>query len=198
MNNGVLDYLIFPRQFFGQRSLRAVCGEAQQLAEMVRPIPVWKVRLFVVYTAPMKKISQMATQGDGTVRFGQVLRGALQFVPSAPSAVHGLWKLFSLKPDNLGSIGASLAAIARRHPDRPALIFEGRRWTYAELNAWANRCAWALHDAGIRSGDSVGVMLENRAETLAYILGIVKLGAVAGLLNHQQRGEPLAHSLRVI
>ncbi len=146
----------------------------------------------------MMKNDQPATQSDGTLGIGQLLKALWQNVPAAPSAVIGLWKLLSLSPGNIGSIGASFAAIAKRHPDRPALIFDGRRWTYAELNAWANRCAWALNDAGIRSGDSVGIMLENRAEALPFMLGIVKLGAVACLFNHQQRGDPLVHSLRVI
>ncbi len=134
----------------------------------------------------------------GTISAGQGLKALLKSVPALPSALLGFWNLLSLKPDNLGSIGATFAKVAQRHPDRPALVFEGQRWTYAELNAWANRCAWALHEAGIRSGDAVAMMLENRPDALALMLGIVKLGAVASLLNNQQRGEPLAHSLRII
>src|SRR5690606_199243 len=109
----------------------------------------------------------------------------------------GLVGLLRLRPTRLGSIGQTFAAQAARHPDRPALVCGDRRWTYAELNAWANRCAHALQAAGVRSGDAVGVLLDNRAEVLAWVLGTVKLGAVATLLNNQQRGEVLAHSIRL-
>jgi len=121
----------------------------------------------------------------------------LRTAPALPHVIKGLWNLTTLKPDALGSIGARFADLARQHPDRPALIFEGRRWTYREFNAWANRIAHALNQAGIQSGDSVGILMENRAEMLACVLGTVKLGAVATLLNNQQRGDTLAHSLRI-
>lgn len=41
------------------------------------------------------------------------------------------------------------------------------------------------------------MLLDNRAEVLAWVLGTVKLGAVATLLNNQQQGEVLAHSIRL-
>ena len=111
--------------------------------------------------------------------------------------LRGLIGLLRLRPTKLGSIGQTFALQAARHPDRPALVCGERHWTYAEFNAWANRCAHALKAAGVRPGDAVGVLLDNRAEVLAWVLGTVKLGAVATLLNNQQRGEVLAHSIRL-
>ena len=109
----------------------------------------------------------------------------------------GLIALLRLRPTHQGSIGQTFAQQAARHPQRPALVCGERRWTYAELNAWANRCAHALQAAGVHPGDAVGVLMDNRAEVLAWVLGTVKLGAVATLLNNQQQGEALAHSLRL-
>jgi acyl-CoA synthetase (AMP-forming)/AMP-acid ligase II len=126
-----------------------------------------------------------------------MVAGAWRTLPSLPRIVGHIWHLARLKPDHTDSIGRRVAELARRHPDRPALAFEGRRWTYAELNAWANQHAWVFHQAGVRKGDAVGVLMDNCAEVIAVVLGIVKLGAVATLLNPNQRGEPLAHSLRI-
>ncbi|MBP7131937.1 MAG: long-chain-acyl-CoA synthetase [Aquabacterium sp.] len=109
----------------------------------------------------------------------------------------GLVGLALLKPTRQGSIGQTFADQAARTPDQPALVCGERRWTYAELNAWANRCAHTLQAAGVKSGDAVGVLLDNRAEVIAWVLGIVKLGAVATMVNNQQRGEVLAHSIRL-
>jgi acyl-CoA synthetase (AMP-forming)/AMP-acid ligase II len=123
--------------------------------------------------------------------------GVLRTAPALPHVARGLWNLVTLKPDQIGSIGLLFSKRAAQHPQRLALTFEGRRWTYGELNAWANQIAWSLQAAGVQSGDAVALMMENRAEVLACVLGIVKLGAIATLLNNQQRGDPLAHSLRI-
>ncbi|MDO9237110.1 MAG: long-chain-acyl-CoA synthetase [Aquabacterium sp.] len=125
------------------------------------------------------------------------LGGVLRTAPALPRLITGLWNLTTLKPDGLGSIGERFSELARKHPDRPALVFEGRRWTYGEFNAWANRIAHTFAQAGVRSGDAIGILMENRAEMLACVLGTVKLGAIATLLNNQQRGDTLAHSLRI-
>ena len=109
----------------------------------------------------------------------------------------GLVGLLSLRPTQQGSIGQTFSKQAARHPDRVALLCGQRRWTYAELNAWANRCAHAMRSAGVKSGDVVGILMDNRAEVLAWVLGTVKLGAIATLLNNQQKGEVLSHSIRI-
>ena len=43
-------------------------------------------------------------------------------------------------------------------PDRLAMIFEGRRITYEELQRRVNRLANALADMGVRSGDRVAAL----------------------------------------
>ena len=44
------------------------------------------------------------------------------------------------------------------------LIFEGREWTYREFNQWVNRFARVLQARGVTRGDSVALLMENRAE----------------------------------
>ena len=115
---------------------------------------------------------------------------------AATMAAGGLGLL--LGPDTRQSIGLMFQRLAARHPERPFLKFEGATWSYGEANAQANRSAHALAARGIRRGDAVGVLMRNRPETLLLILGIVKLGATAGLLNHNQRGDVLAHSIGLL
>ena len=137
------------------------------------------------------------TQNPNLVGFGDLLRGALSTLPDTLTVNRGLFNLVTQKPDSLNSIGLALQRHAERRPDAPALIFEGRRWSYAEFNAWANRIAAVLKAQGVHSGDAVAILMENRPEVLACVAATVKLGAIAGMLNHQQRGEVLAHSLRL-
>jgi acyl-CoA synthetase (AMP-forming)/AMP-acid ligase II len=121
----------------------------------------------------------------------------LRTVPDLPRLLPGLVRLAWMRPHQIGSIGLTFEDRAARHPERKALRFEDRAWTYRELNACANRVAHSLRRAGVGAGDAVGILMENRPEVIACALGIVKLGATATLLNHQLRGESLAHSLRI-
>lgn len=131
------------------------------------------------------------------IRFRDLLRGAIGTLPDTLTVNRGLLNLVLLKPDHQHSIGRVLEKLAASHPQRPALRFEERVWTYAEFNAWANRIASVLRQQGVRAGDCVAILMENRPEVLACVAATVKLGAIAGMLNHQQRGEVLAHSLKL-
>jgi amino acid adenylation domain-containing protein len=64
-----------------------------------------------------------------------------------------------------------------RTPDAPALTFEGRSLSYAEMDAWANRIAHLLRERGVRPGQLVGVCLERSFEMIVTLLGILKAGA---------------------
>ena len=131
------------------------------------------------------------------IHLSELTAGVLRTLPRLPIVFRGLWGLISLKRDDIASIGLQLERVAQKYPNRPALLFEDRRWTYAELNAWANRCAAAFRARGVGSGDRVAVLMENRAELMACVAGAVKLGAVAALINNNQRGAALGHSLKL-
>ncbi|MGQ0621060.1 MAG: long-chain-acyl-CoA synthetase [Panacagrimonas sp.] len=132
-----------------------------------------------------------------TIRLRDFARGLLKTLPDVLKAQRGLFNLATTQPLSMDSIGMQLERLARRHPRRPALVFEDRRWTYAEFNGWANRIAHLLRGRGVVAGDAVAILMENRPEVLACVAGVVKLGAIAGMLNHNQRGEVLAHSLKL-
>ncbi len=131
------------------------------------------------------------------IKVRDLLRGVLSTLPDTVTVNRGLLNLVLLKPDTELSIGLMIQRLAESSPQHPALRFEDRSWTYSEFNAWANRIATVLRDQGVRKGDSVAILMENRAEVLACVAATVKLGAVAGMLNHQQRGDVLAHSLKL-
>ena len=136
----------------------------------------------------------MSQQGD-QVHLGDLARGVLRVLPETLSFQKGLWNLARFAPDRAASIGLRLEDIARRDPKRIALAFDEQRWTYAEFNAWANRIAAVFRAHGVSSGDTVAILMENRPEVLACVAAAVKLGAIAAMLNHNQRGEVLTHSL---
>ena len=50
-----------------------------------------------------------------------------------------------------------------------------------------NRYANFLWDRGFRKGDAVAILLENRPEVLVTVGALAKIGAVASLINTNQR-----------
>jgi len=71
----------------------------------------------------------------------------------------------------------------RSTPDQPALVFEDRRWTYAELDADANRAAQALAAAGVKAGDRIAFLDKNVPEYFVYLFGGAKLNAASVAVN---------------
>jgi amino acid adenylation domain-containing protein len=69
-------------------------------------------------------------------------------------------------------------AQAARTPDATAVLFEGSRLTYRELNAQANQLASHLEQLGVRPGDRVGLCVERSLDLPISLLAILKTGAV--------------------
>jgi len=69
----------------------------------------------------------------------------------------------------------------RRHataaPERAAVVCDGSRTSYAELEAWANRLAAVWRRLGVRRGDHVATLLGNRPEALAVAWAAWRCGA---------------------
>ncbi|MED1738743.1 amino acid adenylation domain-containing protein [Bacillus swezeyi] len=68
-------------------------------------------------------------------------------------------------------------AQALRTPDRGAAVYNGRRWTYRELNAHANRLARLLIEKGAQPDQRIGIMVKPSLEMAAGVLAILKAGA---------------------
>ncbi|MEU0601561.1 amino acid adenylation domain-containing protein [Streptomyces sp. NPDC006393] len=66
----------------------------------------------------------------------------------------------------------------RERPDAVAAVHGERSWTYAELNARANRLARALLARGLGREDVVAVVTERNLDWLAAVLAVFKAGGV--------------------
>jgi len=88
-------------------------------------------------------------------------------------------------------------ALVKKHPDRVCFIFEDTKWTFREVNEYANRVAHVFQAAGYKPGDTVSLLLDNRPEYVALWLGLSKAGIVTALLNYNLRDKPLVHSITI-
>ncbi len=108
-----------------------------------------------------------------------------------------LTRMRHVKPDSPATIVDIVERFAREKPDNTALLYLDRTITYRDLDAGANRYAhWALAQ-GVRAGDAVTLLMENRPEFVFAWLGLLKVGAIAALINTNLQGAALAHSIAI-
>ncbi len=84
---------------------------------------------------------------------------------------------------------------ACRRPQKPAVVFEGRLWTYEAVDREVERYAGMLDALGIRKGDRVALQLPKRMEFLFLHFAAVSLGAVSLPLNSDYRAEEIHYFL---
>jgi long-chain acyl-CoA synthetase len=89
----------------------------------------------------------------------------------------------------------ALTNTAARFPDNPALIFQGLKITYRELDAMVSKFASALKNLGVRPGDRVGLLLPNLVQTVVGIYGTLRAGAIAVPNNPLYTDRELQHQL---
>ena len=70
-------------------------------------------------------------------------------------------------------------------PERPAVRWRGRWYSYGELDERAGRVARRLHAEGVREGDRVAILAHNHLAHLDLMLAAPRLGFICAPLNHR-------------
>lgn len=89
----------------------------------------------------------------------------------------------------------ALTNTAKKYPERPALIFQGKTISYKELDDMVSRFSTALRELGIRPRSSVALLLPNLVQTVVGIFGALRLGAIAVPNNPLYTDRELEHQL---
>ncbi|MEU0954278.1 acyl-CoA synthetase [Streptomyces niveus] len=84
---------------------------------------------------------------------------------------------------------------ARRVPDRTAVAYGDRTWTYAELDTAVSTAAAALRGHGLRDGDRVAAYGHNSDAYLIAFLACARAGLVHVPVNQHLTGDDLAYIL---
>ena len=91
------------------------------------------------------------------------------------------------------TLGALPGRAAGRWGAREALVFAGRRLSFAEVAAGVDRVAGGLIAIGVRPGDKVALWMLNRPEWIEAAFAVLKIGAVLVPINTRLRTDDVAY-----
>ena len=92
-------------------------------------------------------------------------------------------------------LGELLETAAHFYPDRVAIDFLGATTTYRQLLEASERAARLLHDAGVRRGDRVALIMPNCPQHVVAVYGALRLGAIVAEHNPLAPAEELRAQL---
>jgi len=101
----------------------------------------------------------------------------------------------TLQPYPKSTLLDIVSETAKQRPEHIALLFKGRKISYAELDRLSDAFANALIDLGVNKGDRVALMLPNSPQFVISLLGIWKAGGVVVPLNPLYTEHELHHAL---
>jgi fatty-acyl-CoA synthase len=106
-------------------------------------------------------------------------------------------RVANLKPAAPHTLADIIERWARERPDNIAIWFEDTRYTYRDYDGHANSYARWAQSIGLKRGDAVALLMENRPEYLFAWTGLIKIGVTVALINTNLKEKALAHSLSI-
>ena len=97
------------------------------------------------------------------------------------------------------NVVATFLATVRARPEAVAIIDRvrkrDRRTTFAQLDDWSARIATLLRDRGVTAGDRVVLLHRPSAELYAFVIALLRIGAVATVLEPSASRAQVAAAL---
>ncbi|WP_419216342.1 long-chain-acyl-CoA synthetase [Gordonia sp. CPCC 205333] len=149
-------------------------------------------------TAALAPTADAGQSSAHRITLSSMIRGIWEMRHDLPMIARQLPVMANHNPDRKWTIGFAFEKAAAAHPERPFLRTAEASWTYGECNRRANRWSAVLTSQGVRRGDVVAISAHNSPEVVIAMLAVVKLGAVAGIVNYNQPGDALSHSFGLL
>jgi acyl-CoA synthetase (AMP-forming)/AMP-acid ligase II len=80
-------------------------------------------------------------------------------------------------------------------PERDCIVFEGKRWTYAQTWGRVNKLANALRKIGAEKGDRIGVLQVNCNQYVEAYYASAMIGAIFVPLNFRAKADELSYMI---
>lgn len=113
--------------------------------------------------------------------------------PWLKAEVGGRYSLPEPEPSPLYSL---LTDSARAHPKSRCIHYQGRDFTYAQVDELSSRFASALASLGVKKGDRVAIFLPNVPQLVIAFFGILKAGGVVVMCNPVYKERELEYQLK--
>ena len=137
-------------------------------------------------------------QHSDLIRLVDVAKRLPKLAVKLPNIAMGLSQAYLRTPKTPAGLALAFERAVKRNPKGTALLFEEQKYSYTELNEWANQIAHLYLDQGVKKGDVIAVIIENRSELVATTLALAKIGVIAALVNTSQTGKVLTHSVNLV
>ncbi|NXX98572.1 S27A6 protein, partial [Centropus bengalensis] len=86
--------------------------------------------------------------------------------------------------------------LAKKQPNKPFLIYEGKVHTYQDVDRRSNKVAHVfLRTGSLKKGDTVALLMGNEPDFIHMWFGLAKLGCVVAFLNSNVRARSLLHCI---
>ena len=118
-----------------------------------------------------------------------------EYLDEARMLARVIRRIVRYRPTSKHNFAELIEARAAEHGGRAAILFGDEKVTYDDWNARANRVAHWGRERGLRRGDVVALLMENRPEYFFVWSGLAKLGVVTALVNSNLSGRALEHAL---
>lgn len=111
--------------------------------------------------------------------------------------IEHLQKALKFSHEKTASFGTIIERNAEQYADKAVIKFEGKEITYKEYNELVNQYAHYFLSLGVKKGDIVDIILQNRIEYVVLIGAVGKIGAVGSLINSDLREKSLIHCITI-
>jgi long-chain acyl-CoA synthetase len=105
-------------------------------------------------------------------------------------------QIFAGEATMLASVGQVLPSAASQFGERTAVVFDGRSFSFRELNDLSARFAAQLRGLGVQPGDRISLYAENCWEWIVSYHAIARVGGVINPINVMLTPEEVAYIVR--
>jgi fatty-acyl-CoA synthase len=87
--------------------------------------------------------------------------------------------------------------VLKKNPSKKCMLFEDRSVTFAQVESQSNQMSNWLLSKGVKKGDCVALLMENRPEFVIAWLGMTKIGVRVALINTAIKNAGLLHCVKI-
>ena len=106
-------------------------------------------------------------------------------------------ELMKMIRENKESLGSFFGKKAEMYSNNVFIKFEGTELSYKEFNELVNQYSNYFISLGLKKGEVVEIMLENRPELLIIFMACAKIGAISSMINPNLRKRTLAYCINL-